>query len=129
MPVHYVTYEGIKFPPAYNSEHSLSFAHNEFLVRDDDIFNITYPKSGTRGGQQGWPRVERGRRGVRALEPSPGVLQMVNLLLWWGTGLFWGFFTAVVVHGQGSTITWGDTDSVLRVLLTTELWHSDILPS
>ncbi|XP_052561121.1 sulfotransferase 2B1-like [Tympanuchus pallidicinctus] len=47
MPVHYVTYKGIKFPPAYNSEHSLSFAHNEFLVRDDDVFNITYPKSGT----------------------------------------------------------------------------------
>ncbi|NXS55211.1 ST2B1 Sulfotransferase, partial [Brachypteracias leptosomus] len=49
MPVHYVTYGGIKFPPAYNSEQSLSFAHNEFLVRDDDTFNITYPKSGTRG--------------------------------------------------------------------------------
>ncbi|XP_065606274.1 sulfotransferase 2B1-like [Cyrtonyx montezumae] len=47
MPVHYVTYKGIKFPPAYNSVHSLSFAHNEFLVRDDDVFNITYPKSGT----------------------------------------------------------------------------------
>ncbi|KAM6225610.1 LOW QUALITY PROTEIN: sulfotransferase 2B1-like [Spheniscus humboldti] len=47
MPVRYVTYEGIKFPPAYNSEHSLSFAHNEFLVWDDDIFNVTYPKSGT----------------------------------------------------------------------------------
>uniref|UniRef100_A0A803XVY1 Sulfotransferase n=2 Tax=Meleagris gallopavo TaxID=9103 RepID=A0A803XVY1_MELGA len=47
MPVHYVTYKGIKFPPAYNSMHSLSFAHNEFLVRDDDVFNITYPKSGT----------------------------------------------------------------------------------
>ncbi|NXJ57670.1 ST2B1 Sulfotransferase, partial [Spizaetus tyrannus] len=49
MPVQYVTYDGIKFPPAYNSEHSLSFAHNEFLVRDDDIFNVTYPKSGMRG--------------------------------------------------------------------------------
>ncbi|XP_009953850.1 PREDICTED: sulfotransferase family cytosolic 2B member 1, partial [Leptosomus discolor] len=47
MPVHYVTYEGVKFPPAYNSERSASFANNEFLVRDDDIFNVTYPKSGT----------------------------------------------------------------------------------
>ncbi|NXW50735.1 ST2B1 Sulfotransferase, partial [Nyctiprogne leucopyga] len=49
MQVHYVTYEAIKFPLAYNSEHSLSFTHNEFLVRDDDIFNVTYPRSGTRG--------------------------------------------------------------------------------
>lgn len=53
MPVHYVTYKGIKFPPAYNSEHSLSFAHNEFLVRDDDVFNVTYPKSGTAGVAEG----------------------------------------------------------------------------
>lgn len=82
MPVRYVTYEGIKFPLAYNSEHSLSFAHNEFLVWDDDIFNVTYPKSGTRGGQRGWPRVERGRREVRPLEIPPGVVQKVNLPLW-----------------------------------------------
>ncbi|NXT96648.1 ST2B1 Sulfotransferase, partial [Anhinga rufa] len=44
MPVHYMTYKGVKFPPAYNSEQSLSFTHNEFLVQDDDIFNVTYPK-------------------------------------------------------------------------------------
>lgn len=120
MPVQYVTYEGIKFPPAYNSKHSLSFTHNDFLVRDDDVFNVTYPKSGTRGGQRGWPRVERGRRGVRALETSSGV-GLVNLLLWWGTGMFWGGVTTVVVQGQGSTVSWKDTDSVLRVLLTMEL--------
>ncbi|XP_035164685.1 sulfotransferase 2B1-like isoform X4 [Oxyura jamaicensis] len=58
MPVHYVMYKGIKFPPAYNSEHSLSFAHNEFLVRDDDVFNVTYPKSVPHGSWfehvQGW---------------------------------------------------------------------------
>ncbi|KAM9273613.1 LOW QUALITY PROTEIN: sulfotransferase 2B1-like [Morus bassanus] len=35
--------------PAYHSEHSFSFAHTEFLVQDDDIFNVTYPKSATRG--------------------------------------------------------------------------------
>lgn len=38
-------------------------------------------------------------------------------------------FTAVVVHWQGSTISSWGTHSVLRVLLTMELWHSDILPS
>jgi len=43
-----------------------------------------------RGGQQGWPRVEKGRRGARALETSPDVVQRVNLPLWWATGIFWG---------------------------------------
>ncbi|XP_039365639.1 sulfotransferase 2A1 isoform X1 [Mauremys reevesii] len=47
MAVEYVTYQGIKFPPAYNSERSLHFAHKEFQVQDDDVFNVTYPKSGT----------------------------------------------------------------------------------
>lgn len=101
MPVQYVTYEGIKFPPAYNSKHSLSFTHNDFLVRDDDVFNVTYPKSGTRGGQRGWPRVERGRRGVRALETSSGV-GLVNLLLWWGTGMFWGGLPQWLCKGRAA---------------------------
>ncbi|XP_044306053.1 sulfotransferase 2A1 [Varanus komodoensis] len=42
-----VQYKGLKFPPGFNSAESLCFAENEFQVRDDDIFNITYPKSGT----------------------------------------------------------------------------------
>lgn len=57
---------------------------------------------------------------MRALETSSGV-GLVNLLLWWGTGMFWGGVTTVVVQGQGSTVSWKDTDSVLRVLLTMEL--------
>lgn len=32
-----------------------------------------------------------------------------------------GGVTTVVVQGQGSTVSWKDTDSVLRVLLTMEL--------
>uniref|UniRef100_A0ACB8EVJ2 Uncharacterized protein n=1 Tax=Sphaerodactylus townsendi TaxID=933632 RepID=A0ACB8EVJ2_9SAUR len=47
MTVQYIQYKGIKFPPGYNSVHSLCFAENKFEVRDDDIFNVTYPKSGT----------------------------------------------------------------------------------
>ncbi|XP_033025865.1 bile salt sulfotransferase [Lacerta agilis] len=47
MAVQYVHYKGIKFPPGYNSVENLCFAENEFEVRDDDIFNVTYPKSGT----------------------------------------------------------------------------------
>ncbi|KAH0626623.1 hypothetical protein JD844_001707 [Phrynosoma platyrhinos] len=65
MAAKHVQYKGIKFPPGYNSVDSLCFAENEFQVRDDDIFNITYPKSGTvwmieilslilRGGNPAW---------------------------------------------------------------------------
>ncbi|POI28937.1 hypothetical protein CIB84_007312, partial [Bambusicola thoracicus] len=80
MPVHYVTYKGIKFPPAYNSVHSLSFAHNEFLVRDDDVFNITYPKSGTTG-------MSKGRQ--RGWESSPGKSLALYLLLLYLVGTVW----------------------------------------
>ncbi|KAM6451968.1 sulfotransferase 2A1 isoform 1-T2 [Liasis olivaceus] len=47
MASRYIEYKGITFPPGYNSVESLCFAEEKFQVRDDDIFNVTYPKSGT----------------------------------------------------------------------------------
>ncbi|XP_053308563.1 sulfotransferase 2B1-like [Spea bombifrons] len=40
-------YKGVPFPKKSHSEESIDFAENVFPVLDDDIFNITYPKSGT----------------------------------------------------------------------------------
>lgn len=47
MSLEYFKYRGINFsPPTYTPE-SLNFAENEFQVLDDDVYNVTYPKSGT----------------------------------------------------------------------------------
>uniref|UniRef100_A0A8C3FPD0 Sulfotransferase n=1 Tax=Chrysemys picta bellii TaxID=8478 RepID=A0A8C3FPD0_CHRPI len=43
----YFTHKGVLFPCLDYSPEKLSYVENEFQVRDDDIFNITYPKSGT----------------------------------------------------------------------------------
>ncbi|KAG8521379.1 Sulfotransferase family cytosolic 2B member 1 [Galemys pyrenaicus] len=43
----YFTYKGILFPSGLYSPESISFAENTASVLDDDIFIITYPKSGT----------------------------------------------------------------------------------
>ncbi|XP_073427289.1 sulfotransferase 2B1-like [Dendrobates tinctorius] len=43
----YFEYKGVLFPKDAASVEGLEFAENEFQVRDDDIFSITYPKSGT----------------------------------------------------------------------------------
>ncbi|KAM3923546.1 sulfotransferase 2B1-like isoform 1-T3 [Leptodactylus fuscus] len=43
----YHEYKGTLFPQKSSSLEDLAFVENEFQVRDDDIFNITYPKSGT----------------------------------------------------------------------------------
>ncbi|XP_021023625.1 sulfotransferase family cytosolic 2B member 1 isoform X4 [Mus caroli] len=43
----YFRYKGIPFPVGMYSPESLSLAENTSNVRDDDIFIVTYPKSGT----------------------------------------------------------------------------------
>ncbi|XP_078511073.1 sulfotransferase 2B1-like isoform X2 [Lissotriton helveticus] len=43
----YISYKGFLFHPLSSNATSLAFAENEFQVLDDDVFNITYPKTGT----------------------------------------------------------------------------------
>ncbi|KAM3922404.1 sulfotransferase 2B1-like [Leptodactylus fuscus] len=40
-------YKGVRFAKELHTEESVSCAENEFEVFDDDIYNVTYPKSGT----------------------------------------------------------------------------------
>lgn len=47
-------YKGFPFPTLGYSEEVLSYVENEFQVLDDDIVNLTYPKSGRKG--KGWTR-------------------------------------------------------------------------
>ncbi|XP_030053670.1 sulfotransferase family cytosolic 2B member 1 isoform X2 [Microcaecilia unicolor] len=43
----FLEYRGCLFPAGHYEIDSLEYARNEFQVRKDDIFSITYPKSGT----------------------------------------------------------------------------------
>lgn len=47
MSAEYFKYKSILLPTLPYSEESLRYAEEDFPVRDDDVFNVTFPKSGT----------------------------------------------------------------------------------
>ncbi|XP_069596850.1 sulfotransferase 2B1-like isoform X1 [Ranitomeya imitator] len=47
MTYNYFLYKGIRFTFDLFSEESIAYAENEFKVLDDDIYNVTFPKSGS----------------------------------------------------------------------------------
>uniref|UniRef100_A0A8C4YIH9 Sulfotransferase n=1 Tax=Gopherus evgoodei TaxID=1825980 RepID=A0A8C4YIH9_9SAUR len=80
----YFTHKGVLFPCLDFSPENLSYVENEFQVQDDDVFNITYPKSGTSwmreilslirsDGDPGWVRSVVNWDRVPWVESRPGL--------------------------------------------------------
>ncbi|XP_067399085.1 sulfotransferase 2B1-like [Emydura macquarii macquarii] len=84
MTAEYFTYKGVLFPGVNYSPETLSYVENEFQVQDNDIFNITYPKSGTNWmleilslirceGDPGWVRSVLNWERAPWVENQPGL--------------------------------------------------------
>lgn len=66
----YFRYKGIPFPVGMYTPESLSLAENTSNVQDDDIFIVTYPKSGTCGASLGSGKKGGGKGGACFAEPG-----------------------------------------------------------
>ncbi|XP_063798820.1 sulfotransferase 2B1-like isoform X2 [Pseudophryne corroboree] len=83
-----IDYKGIRFPHLSTSVEGLTFLENEFQAQDNDLFNITYPKSGTtwmieilslihNNGDPTWNKTVPNWGRIPWLE-SPGTVQRVK---------------------------------------------------